>query len=143
MHRAEVDARNAIEKSELKKRHGANEEITEEHENGGGCFGNCFTKKKEYSLEDLNNYVAKAEQHDRRVREYEIILEKENINTNTKLMKYLKDNNILNDILFAANALSNMNRPRIRFGSRSPSPTPTPSLFERTSPLNITGAPKQ
>ena len=54
-------------------------------------------------------------------------------------MTFLEENNKMDDILYAANAFSQLNKPPpVRFGSRSPSPSP---LFGKISPPMITGAP--
>lgn len=107
----------------------------------GGCFGNCFRKKTRYTLEEINEMVRKANEHDTHVEKYKNILNSNKIKTNVELMKFLEENNKMDDILYAANAFSQLNKPApVRFGSRSPSPSPL--FFERNSPPMITGAPK-
>ncbi len=102
----------------------------------GGCFGNCFRKKSKYTLDEINKMVIKAEEHDKHVKNYKDILKSKNIKTNLELMKYLEKNNKIDDILYAANAMYELNKPApIRFGS--------PNLFGRSSPpLLTTGMPK-
>uniref|UniRef100_A0A6C0C2K8 Uncharacterized protein n=1 Tax=viral metagenome TaxID=1070528 RepID=A0A6C0C2K8_9ZZZZ len=105
----------------------------------GGCFGNCFRKKTRYTLEEINEMVRKAEEHDAHVEKYKKILNSKKIKTNVELMTFLEENNKMDDILYAANAFSQLNKPPpVRFGSRSPSPSP---LFGKISPPMITGAP--
>ena len=85
--------------------------------------------------------VRKADEHDAHVEKYKNILNSKKIKTNVELMKFLKENNKMDDILYAANAFSQLYPPRLkRFGS-SRTPSPSPSIFERNSPPMITGAP--
>ena len=66
--------------------------------------------------------VRKAKEHDKLVENYKNILKSKNIKTNLELMKYLEKNNKIDDILYAANAMSQLNKPApmYRFGRNSP-----------------------